>query len=145
MRRSGMIALTLAMSLGAHVSQAADAGQQQDYGKHICDSKCAACHGVDGKGNGPFAANLVKKPSDLTTIANNNKGVVPVMALEALIDGREEAFFHGTREMPVWGHELRAEAGADWPAYMGVSFNPEVFVRGRIMALIDYIGRIQEK
>jgi len=32
-----MIALTLAMSLGAHVSQAADAGQQQDYGKHIYD------------------------------------------------------------------------------------------------------------
>jgi mono/diheme cytochrome c family protein len=139
------LTLTLAMSLGAPISQAADAVQQQDYGKHIYDSKCAACHGVDGKGNGPFATNLVKKPSDLTMIAKNNKGVVPVMALEALIDGREEAFFHGTREMPVWGQELRAEAGSNWPAYMGVPFNPEVFVRGRIMALIDYIGRIQEK
>lgn len=140
-----MIALTLAMSLGSSISQSADAGSPPDYGKGIYDSKCAACYGVDGKGNGPFAASLVKKPSDLTVIAKSNKGVIPVMALEALIDGREEAFLHGSREMPVWGQELRVEAGASWPEYMGVPFNPEVFVRARIMALLDYIGRIQEK
>lgn len=116
-----------------------------DLGKRIYESKCATCHGLSGKGDGPFAANLTTKPSDLTTIARSNNGVMPVKRLEAVIDGRMMVNSHGPREMPIWGQEFSTEAGADWPVYMGIPFNPNVIVRSRVMALIDYIARLQVK
>jgi len=35
-------------------------------GKEIFESSCAACHGPEGKGDGPAAAALEPKPRDLT-------------------------------------------------------------------------------
>lgn len=141
------------------------AGQTLDFGKRLYDSNCASCHGLTGKGDGPMKASLTVAPSDLTTIAKKNKGVLPVARLNAVIDGRmtvgsrgappggwdvaeppaRQVDPHGSREMPVWGQDFSAKVGTDWPAHMDVPYNPEVFVRGRIMALVDYIARLQEK
>ena len=38
-------------------------------GEEMFDAYCAACHGKDGKGNGPAAAELKMPPPDLTTLA----------------------------------------------------------------------------
>ena len=38
-------------------------------------SKCAACHGADGKGAGPLSATIKQKPADLTILAKRNNGV----------------------------------------------------------------------
>lgn len=116
-----------------------------DFGKREFDSKCASCHGLSGKGDGPMRPWLTVKAADLTTISQKNGGVLPVVRLNEVIDGRMELKAHGTREMPVWGLDYLALAGKDWPVHMDVPFNPEFFVRSRIMALVDYIARLQEK
>lgn len=143
MKKSCVLALTLALSMGGAIAYAAE---NPDPGKREFNAKCASCHGLSGKGDGPLAANLVKKPTDLTVIAKKNKGVLPVMDLEAVIDGRMATTLHGPRDMPVWGETFSAETGKDWAVPMGgAPFNPEAFVHARIMSLIDYIARLQVK
>lgn len=117
------------------------AAQKPDMGKSEFESNCAACHGVTGKGNGPITDLLKKSPPDLTQLAKKNGGALPVARLYEVIDGAAVAG-HGTREMPVWGREYRVKAAEH---YGDVPYDPEVFVRGRILALVDYINRLQEK
>lgn len=116
-----------------------------DPGKREFNSNCATCHGLSGKGDGPMQAVLSVKPADLTTIARKNNGVFPVARLRTVIDGRMEVNSHGSRTMPVWGDDYSEQAGTAWPNHMDVPYNPEIFVRSRIMALVDYIARLQEK
>lgn len=73
-------------------------------GDNLYRAYCAACHGVDAKGNGPMAIWLKVAPSDLTRIAARNGGDFPLERVDRIISG-EEALpsGHGTRAMPVWG------------------------------------------
>ncbi len=43
-------------------------------GQEMYKQFCAACHGADGKGDGPAASNLKTRPSDLTTLAKRHEG-----------------------------------------------------------------------
>jgi mono/diheme cytochrome c family protein len=116
-----------------------------DPGRTEYMSSCASCHGADGKGNGPVAQGLTKKPSDLTTLARRSGGALPVQLVWEMVDGRAstDIWAHGSRDMPVWGYEYRAAAQlSPDPA---IAARPEWFVRGRIVALIDYLQRIQVK
>jgi len=114
-----------------------------DLGKQEYESNCASCHGIDGKGAGPVAKWLIKPPSDLTTLARRSGGALPTQLVWEMIDGRSttEIGPHGTREMPIWGADYRAQALRD-PATAAA---PEWYVRGRIVALIDYLARMQVK
>jgi len=58
---------------------------------------CASCHGGTGKGDGPTAAALTRKPSDLTLLAKNNGGLFPDAKVMAIIEGTEPITAHGTR------------------------------------------------
>lgn len=44
---------------------AADVASAQDAGKAAYAAKCSACHGVDGKGDGPAALALPKPPANM--------------------------------------------------------------------------------
>ena len=113
-----------------------------DLGRVEYRARCATCHGLTGKGDGSVAAYLTRKPSDLTTLAKNNNGILPVTAMYLVITGDTELPGHGTREMPVWGNAYRIEAGQhclEWPC------DVEGYVRVRILALIEYIDRLQVK
>lgn len=114
-----------------------------DLGKLEYESSCASCHGLSGKGDGSLRNYLTKAPSDLTTLAKRNGGAFPTQLVWEMIDGRSstDVFWHGSREMPVWGLRYRVDAMKD-PATMG---QPEWYVRGRIVALLDYLARIQQK
>jgi hypothetical protein len=79
---------------------------------------------------------------DLTTLSKNNGGVFPISRVYNVIDGREEVKAHGTREMPIWGSQLTVKAA---PAYDDYRYEPEAFVRARILAVIDYLYRLQAK
>ena len=68
---------------------------------------CAACHGVEGRGNGPVAGDLETPPPDLTRIAARRGGRFSATELEGIIDGRIEVAQHGRSEMPVWGLSFR--------------------------------------
>ena len=72
-------------------------------GKVMFDSYCAVCHGTGGKGDGPAASALTVKPTDLTKLSLNNKGVFPELRVRRFIEGLDEVPAHGTREMPMWG------------------------------------------
>jgi mono/diheme cytochrome c family protein len=121
------------------------AAQQQkiDIGKREYDANCAVCHGAKGKGDGPYAGTLVgTRVPDLTTLAKRNGGVYPFARMYEYVDGTQMVKAHGTREMPIWGNDYRTKA-AEY--YMEVPYDPEVFVRGRILALVEYMYRLQEK
>ena len=65
---------------------------------------CASCHGRDGKGDGPVASALNRRPPDLTTIARRSGGRFPTNRVEGFVTGnREPTLAHGSADMPVWG------------------------------------------
>lgn len=111
-----------------------------DIGQMDYEEKCAVCHGLDGKGQGSFAALLTVPIPDLTTLAARNGGAFPHQRVYRLIDGRDEARAHGPREMPIWGRDYLTKADK---AFFGYGINREAFVRSRILALIDYLHRLQ--
>jgi mono/diheme cytochrome c family protein len=76
---------------------------QADVGRTEYILRCGSCHGIDGKGSGPVAETLRRRPPDLTLLAKNNGGVFPGDVLFRIIDGRKTLRAHGNYEMPVWG------------------------------------------
>lgn len=48
---------------------------------------CAGCHGDAGRGDGPAALGLARKPADLTGIAARNGGTFPMVKVMSTIDG----------------------------------------------------------
>ncbi len=134
---SAMGAGALALAL---LSASAMAQQRVDLGKREYDTNCAACHGVDGKGNGVYVEFLKRSPPDLTTMAKRNGGVFPLARAYEVIEGAGPG--HGTREMPIWGKDYSVKA-AEY--YVDVPYNQEAVVRARILALAEYLSRLQAK
>jgi len=115
-------------------------------GKQEFESKCAACHGVSGKGDGPQAMILPKKPANLTLLAKENGGVFPAVRVHEIIDGRLEVIAHGPRTMPVWGEEFLKKESSDHLDVSAETFTyRENRVNARVQALVDYLKQIQEK
>ncbi len=116
------------------VSGTTRAEQYVDFGKREYDNSCAVCHGVNAKGGGVYATNLKANPPDLTVLTKLNGGVFPIQKIYEVIDGRAQVLAHGPREMPIWGNEYT------------ISPSPyEAVVRNRILFLIDYLYRNQDK
>ncbi len=69
---------------------------------------CAVCHGTAGKGDGPVANALTKRPVDLTQLSRNNGGTFPEVRLMGYISGEETVVAHGNRDMPIWGELFRS-------------------------------------
>lgn len=135
------IRITAALALWlALAGTAALAQQATDLGKREYDSNCASCHGSDGKGAGPFVEFLKRSPPDLTTLARRNGGVFPVARAYEVIEGAGPG--HGTRDMPIWGRDYRVQAGE---YYVDVPYDPAVYARTRMLALVDYLARMQSK
>ena len=114
-----------------------------DLGKREYDNNCAVCHGAKGKGDGPYAGIVNTAIPDITVLKKNNSGVFPYDRVYETIDGRTEIKAHGTRDMPIWGSEYNAKAAEYYTDYLQ-PYNAEGFVRGRILALINYIYSLQQ-
>jgi mono/diheme cytochrome c family protein len=97
---------------------------------------CSACHGVEGRGDGPAAPVLQPPPADLTRIAQRREGHFPVDEIRAYIDGRTGVPAHGRREMPVWGERFGEIVGSD---SLG-----EAVVRSHLRFLVAYLQSIQQ-
>ena len=85
-------------------------------------------------------------PPDLTVLAKKNNGVFPVSAVYETIDGRKSVSAHGPRDMPIWGFRYLPSV-QEWLAQPSENLSgfTEFIIRSRILALIDYLNRIQEK
>ena len=116
-----------------------------DVGKQEFESKCATCHGLNGKGDGPQASITATKPADLTILAKRNGGVFPTQRVYEIIDGRQEVAAHGPRTMPIWGREFQVDV-PDLPRDVspGTFDYRETTVQDKIKALIDYLVRLQD-
>lgn len=115
-----------------------------DTGKLEYQSQCAICHGALGKGDGSFNVLLKTKASDLTVLSKNNGGVFPVKHIEDVITGTADVVGHGSRNMPIWGDYYKEIA----PSELNRSYTKNdvrAFVRARILALVEYISRLQAK
>lgn len=112
-----LLLVALGPSSGFAAAQtSADAGKSYEKliysvkGPDLFRAHCAGCHGVEGKGDGPAASALKKKPANLTVLTKNNGGKFPTERVRKFILGDEPTMTsHGSREMPVWGpifHEI---------------------------------------
>ena len=105
-----------------------------DPGAVLFRAHCASCHGMDGRGKGPVAAQFRHEPPDLTRFSFRNGGVFPGEKLARIIDGRDVAS-HGDRDMPVWGDIFRRTQPGDGPEA----------VADRIATILRYLEAIQQR
>src|SRR3990172_5771471 len=69
--------------------------EKMDFGKKEYESRCAVCHGSDGKGLGPYAGIINTRIADVTTLSKRNGGVFPAERVYEIIDGRQAIRAHG--------------------------------------------------
>jgi hypothetical protein len=81
---------------------------------------------------------LMKRPADLTRLAQRNGGSFPYQRVFAVIDGRFDVSSHGDREMPVWGRQFLEEDAKVYGPSGG-----EVVTTERIHNLTGYIESLQ--
>ena len=118
-------AIAVAAATIAQAQQAGHAAETADWARHEYETHCAVCHGLSGKGDGIFAAQLKSGTvvPDLTGLSSQNSGVFPFKRIYDAIDSGKLAG-HGAREMPIWGAR---------------------YVHTRILALTRYINRLQAR
>jgi mono/diheme cytochrome c family protein len=103
------------------------------YGVDNFHAYCSPCHGRTGRGDGPVAPALKRRPSDLTTLAKRNRGVFPRAEVRNFITtGGPEVPEHGTSDMPVWGPTFRALDSSDRSVAI------------RIANVVEYLSTIQQ-
>jgi len=137
------VSLLLLVPLG--LTGPVSAQQGIEFGKAEFQKSCASCHGTSGKGDGPVAKSLTKKPADLSKLAENNQGVFPVSRVYDVIDGRVQVMVHGPREMPVWGEVYARDLTARMPRDFMSKELADAMVRVRILMLIEYLSTLQGK
>ena len=130
------------INLTARAQQSGPTPPNVDVGKYEYETHCAECHGLGGKGDGPYVQLLrsgIVLP-DLTQLSKKNNGVFPVKRVVEIIDGREPVRTHGPTDMPIWGQRYRIQSQNVNPDY-----NPEAFARIKILFLTEYLYRLQSK
>ena len=90
---------------------------------------CASCHGLQGKGDGPAAQYLKEAPTDLSSLAERNKGKYPWMEVHGTLNFASKNRPHGTIDMPIWGNLFQSRFGASSDL--------------RIHKLVDYVASLQ--
>lgn len=113
-RRVPMLVLGLLLSGVVSVAQNGNRRQapiRPVEGASIFRNSCAACHGPEGRGNGPASKALKREVPDLTRLSQHNGGAFPAIHVRTTIMfGADELLpAHGSKTMPIWGpifHEL---------------------------------------
>lgn len=108
-----------------------------ERGQYHYQRYCEVCHGETGKGDGPLREQLERPPADLSRLSQKNQGDFPFWRLYRTIDGREIINGHGSREMPIWGNEMRVAEQGLLPQFQ------EDLIAGRIWQLILYVESLQ--
>ena len=80
-------------------------------GRALYEKLCVACHGMQGKGDGPTGKVLVPPPADFTSAASKKK---PAAELQRIIEQGKP----GTA-MIVWKGQLSSNDITDIVAYLG--------------------------
>lgn len=113
-----------------------------DPGRAEYVQNCAACHGMDARGEGPYAEFIMTPPPDLTRLGARNGGEFPFERVYRVIDGRADVPLHGSREMPVWGDEFNEDAKGRFQELLGKDA-VENYITRRVLNLIRYLESVQ--
>jgi mono/diheme cytochrome c family protein len=132
--RFGVLAI-FGLAIGMPLAQ-----PRSDLGRIEYEANCQSCHGVGGRGDGPYSVNLKLPVPDLTLLAQRGGGVFPADRVQRLIDGREDLKGHGGRQMPIWGLRYGKDAVEYFRGDVG---DPETFTRQRVQALTEYLRTLQ--
>ena len=145
--------------------------QDLDAGRNEFLSKCATCHGADGKGDGPLGSKLKTKPPNLTISPSGTKACFPSAPFTRRFTtkGRGIAPRHRNADlgMPARGAACSAEivpatsrperqetlepgtkaaeAAKSTGSHSRSACDPEPVIRSRILAVVEYLRKIQEK
>ncbi|MGL4237925.1 c-type cytochrome [Tabrizicola sp.] len=131
-----LLFLLSVLMLGACVEREAPTGRE-DFATF-----CAACHGASGRGDGPAAAGLDRKPADLTGLSARNGGVFPGTAVMAKIwgyTGVSPGDRDGGSPMPEFGPLLQGEL-VPYDGGDGISTPTPV----RLVQIAEYLKTLQE-
>jgi mono/diheme cytochrome c family protein len=132
----GALSVSLVVVLGLWIeTSGAQQNEVVEAGKLSYRRYCVVCHGLDGRGKGDMAKLLKVQPADLTQLSAKREGFFPFWDAYRAVDGRKEIWGHGSRDMPIWGTALKAEAGPDRGA--------ELQAYARILEIVYYIESIQ--
>ena len=129
--RSLSIALGILSTSGSAQTTANPAAVER--GRMLFDQHCALCHGKGGKGDGPAASTLNKRPTNVTLMQKRHGAFFAAQA-ESAIRGTNPVVAHGAPGMMVWGAIFRANAHGG-----------EAAVDARVRDLLAFIESIQEK
>jgi mono/diheme cytochrome c family protein len=135
-------AIAVGVATMAHAQEGSLTAGSVDVGKHEYDTHCAKCHGLSGKGDGPYVQFLRAGTAlpNLTEISKRNGGVYPFLRVYWTIDGTVRVREHGSQDMPIWGQVYKFESRNLDPLY-----DAELFARTKIFALTEYVWRLQAK
>jgi mono/diheme cytochrome c family protein len=128
MKRLGWMLLPLTL--------AACMQEDQPTGAEDFATYCAACHGSSGKGDGPEAAGLDKRPADLTRLSARNGGDFPGTEVMAKIwgyTGRDSG-----SAMPQFGPLLQGDL-VPYDGGDGIATPTPV----RLVQLAEYVRMLQ--
>lgn len=103
---------------------------------------CAACHGTGGRGDGPAAAGLDRKPADLTGLSARNGGVFPGTRVMAKIwgyTGVKPGHRDDGSPMPQFGPLLQGEV-VPYDGGDGIATPTPV----RLVEIAEYLKRLQD-
>ena len=130
------VLLLTVRAAGAQDKAAQDKNQlPADYapsGGQMYRQYCAACHGVDAKGNGPVRRAIQIPAPDLSTLAKRHGGKFPYEYVTGVLRFAPGVPSHGSGAMPMWG-----------PLFE-YYYNQRSAER-RIQNLCDYLASLQEK
>jgi mono/diheme cytochrome c family protein len=106
-----ILSLSVVISASAQTTSQPQPPMRPVDGATIFRSNCAACHGLEGRGNGSASKALKRNLSDLTRLSQRNGGTFPAAHVRtAIMFGADDLPpAHGSKPMPSWGaifHEI---------------------------------------
>ena len=132
LNRASAILIALVLFSGTATAKA----KPDDFGKREFEANCASCHGATGRG--VLHSDKIlreRRPPDLTMLRASNAGIFPINRVYESITGVNVPG-HNLRDMPLWRDEYLAKAEQK-------TYDPETWIRIRILVLIEYIQRLQ--
>lgn len=128
-----LVLLVVALGLAACVEKERTPTGAEDFATY-----CAACHGAGGKGDGPAAEGLDRKPADLTRIAARNGGEFPGTRVMAKIWGYTGGW-NGASPMPQFGPLLQGDL-VPYDGGDGIATPTPV----RLVQIAEYLKTLQD-
>ncbi|PFG63154.1 cbb3-type cytochrome c oxidase subunit III [Thioclava sp. ES.031] len=128
----------LAWALPASAEEASSSPMTAaQMGADLYQNYCATCHGKSAAGDGPLSEYFTTQVPALTQLSANNNGEFPLARVVHLIDGGQQMPFH-RGAMPSFGSTMMEETAGTVGA-----LNAEVYTRGQILLIAEYLASIQ--